>query len=187
MIYNKFVYLNKNSMRTLKLKNHLSSKEIQKELKAQRDHHKWLYWQIIYSVSINQGKSSEIIAKILGVEKSKVYRTIENYNSNGPKWIEQRKWGGRRESSCYLTLDEEEAMLKTISSKASKGMVLTASDIQSEIESRIGHKVSDDYIWDLFNRHNWKKKAPRPKHPKSDKEKQEEFKKNSRKTWKPPD
>lgn len=173
-------------MRILKLKKHLSSKEIQKKLKAQENYHKWLYWQIIYSVSLNQGKPAEIIAQILGTQKSKVYRAIENYNTYGPEWIEQRKWGGRRETSCYLTLDDENKLLRSISTKASKGLVLTASDIRSEIEGRIGHKVSDDYIWDLFNRHNWKKKAPRPKHPKTDVEKQEEFKKNSRKTWKPP-
>ncbi len=174
-------------MRILKLKNYLSSEEIKKELKAQKNHHKWLNWQIIYSLSMNKGKSAESVANILGVERSKIYRTVENYNNHGPEWIQKRKWGGRRENSSFLTLDQEKELLRSISAKASKGLVLTALDIQAEIEGRIGHKVSDDYIWDLFNRHNWKKKAPRPYHPKSDKNKQEEFKKNSLKTWQPPE
>lgn len=45
--------------------------------------------------------------------------------------------------------------------------------------------MSDDYIWDLFKRHNWKKKMPRPEHPKKNKMAQEEFKENSLKYWQP--
>lgn len=172
-------------MRILKLKNHLSSKEIYKELGSQKNHHQWLYWQIIYSVSMNHGNSAEMIARILGIQKSKVYRTVENYNTYGPDWIKQRKWGGRREESCHLTLGEEKELLEKIRNKAVKGYVLTASDIRQEVENKVGHKVSDDYIWDLFKRHDWKKKSPRPKHPKSDAQKQDEFKKNSKKIWQP--
>ncbi len=154
-------------MRILKLENHLSTKEIKQELKAQKEYHKWMYWQIIYSVSLNPGKSAGTIAEILGITNSKIYRTIENYNKNGPDWIKTRKWGGRRKNSSYLSFEEEKELLQTISSKASKGLVLTYLDVKSDVEERIGHNVSDDYIWDLFTRHNWKKKTPRPYHPKT--------------------
>lgn len=59
-------------------------------------------------------------------------------------------------------------------------------DIKGEIESKVNHPVSLDYIWKIFKRHNWTKKAPRPEHPKTDYEKQEEFKKNFLRIWQPP-
>jgi len=54
------------------------------------------------------------------------------------------------------------------------------------VETKVGNKVSDDYLWDLFNRHGWKKKMPRPRHPKSDKATQTKFKKNFPSYWNPP-
>ena len=41
--------------------------------------------------------------------------------------------------------------------------------------------MSEDYSWDLFKRHNWKKEMPRPEYPKN-KEAQEEIKKTL-KNW----
>jgi len=69
--------------------------------------------------------------------------------------------------------------------KALQGEILTAKDVCKEIEKQLNRKVSDDYVWDLFKRHNWKKKAPRPQHPKHNQIAQEEFKKNSPKFWNP--
>ena len=59
------------------------------------------------------------------------------------------------------------------------------NDIRKVVEKKVGQSVSDDYLWDLFKRHNWKKKAPRPQHPKKQQAKQEEFKKNSPSFWSP--
>jgi hypothetical protein len=49
--------------------------------------------------------------------------------------------------------------------------------IKTKAEKYSGRTVSDDYIWDLFKRHNWKKKSPHSSHPKADREKQDEYKK----------
>jgi len=86
----------------------------------------------------------------------------------------------------FLSLEEEEKLLNTLEKKALNGMVLTYNDIKQEIENKLERKVSDDYIWDLFKRHGWKKKAPRPKHPLQKKEDVEDFKKNSKRIWQPP-
>ena len=88
-------------------------------------------------------------------------------------------------SRSYLSLKEEKELLNRISEKAARGLILTMSDIRDDVEGRIGYKVSDDYLWDLFHRHGWKKKVPRPVHPKSKEGEQEEFKKNLRKCWRP--
>ena len=143
----------------------------QTEIRAFRD------WQIIYSVQTNSEKKAEEIAGILGVKKSKVLRVIQLYNKKGMAWRTYGQWGGRREKRCHLSIEEEAILLKSIESDALSGKVLTYRQIKKKVENRVGKAVSDDYIWDLFSRHNWKKKALRQSHPKADKQAQEEYKK----------
>jgi transposase len=84
-----------------------------------------------------------------------------------------------------MSLEEEEKLMQELQHQANEGKILVAGQIRKIVEKRLGKSVSDDYIWDLFKRHNWKKKLPRIEHPKKNKEAQEDFKKNSRKYWHP--
>jgi transposase len=92
--------------------------------------------------------------------------------------------GGRRRS--LLTVAEEAALFTSLESLASKGLIKTANDIRMVVERKAGKSVSDDYLWDLLHRNGWKKKMPRPHHPKRNIEEQADFKKNSPKNWNPP-
>lgn len=85
-----------------------------------------------------------------------------------------------------MSFEDEEKMMKGLKIKAKDGKVLVAKHIRKIVELKVGKAVSDDYIWDLFKRHNWKKKMTRPEQPKKNKANQEEFKKNSQKYWHPP-
>jgi transposase len=84
-----------------------------------------------------------------------------------------------------MSLEEESEFLKSLEQKALKGEILTYRHIKNKLELKLNRLVSDDYIWDLFKRHNWSKKVPRQSHPKADKEAQEEYKKNSPNYWQP--
>jgi transposase len=75
--------------------------------------------------------------------------------------------------------------MKSFEDEALSGDILTFRHIKKQVESRVSKEVSNDYIWDLFSRHGWKKKTPRQHHPKADKAAQEEFKKNFTKMWLP--
>lgn len=172
-------------MKILQTKPYLNDQELKKIMNSQKDIRSFRDWQIIYCVQTNFGKKAEEIASLLGVTTSKIYNAIQAYNSQGTKWREGVEWGGRREERCNLSLDEEKSLLKQLEADASKGLILTYKQIKKKVEGKVGREVSDDYIWDLFNRHGWKKKAPRQSHPKANIEKQEEYKKNSRKTWQP--
>ena len=173
-------------MRILKTEPHLTDDELKKNLHHQNDIRKFKNWQIIYSVQTNQGRSAEDFANILCVNIHKIYRVIEAYNKDGAEWDANIQYGGRREEVAYLTIEEEKKLLRKIEKKALEGSIITAFDIKDEVEAEVGFAVSNDYIWDLFKRHNWKKKSPRPKHPEKDKSAQEQFKKNSKKIWLPP-
>lgn len=172
-------------MLQLKVVSHLNKSQLIEKMNIQKDIRLFQYWQIVYIVYNNPGKKSEEYASLLGINKEKVYRIIQTYNKKGVLFDKDLKWGGRREERSLITFKEESELMERIAIKARKGKVLTANDIRKEVEEKIGKKVSDDYLWDLFKRHNWKKKAPRPEHPNKNKKLQDDFKKNSPPFWVP--
>lgn len=172
-------------MKLLKTHPHFTDSELRAIMKSQQKARAFLDWQIIYSVQVNYGKKADEFADILGVSKYKIYNVIQQYNKHGKSWRTYDNWGGRREARCNLTLDEESSLLKEVELEALTGNILIYKHIKGLVEDKTGREVSDDYIWDMFKRHGWKKKVPRQSHPKGDKEKQEEYKKNSKKTWQP--
>ena len=161
-------------MKKLQTIPHYSDEELRTILNSQTEIRAFRDWQIIYSVQTNPGKKSEEIASILGIKKSKVLQVIQLYNKQGIKWRIYGNWGGRRAERCHLSLEKECELLSTIENDALNGCILIYKQIKSKVEEKLGKQVSDDYLWDLFSRHHWKKKVPRPSHPKSDKQEQEE-------------
>jgi transposase len=90
--------------------------------------------------------------------------------------------GGRRRQ--YLTLEEEKEFLAPFFAQAECGEITTVRQIWQAFEQRIGHEVDDSTIYRLLHRHGWRKVMPRPRHPKSDLETQEQFKKTFQSWWK---
>lgn len=173
-------------MRLLQIKPHLDSKSLLQKMRSHDDVRLFQYWQIIYSVQTNPGKKAEEYGSLLGMSAAKIYRITTLYNKHGESFDKQLNWGGRREQRSLLSYEQEISLMKGLEKQAREGKVITMNDIKGIVEKKVGHSVSDDYLWDLFKRHNWKKKAPRPQHPKKDETKQHEFKKNSPNYWKPP-
>lgn len=172
-------------MRILRLEPHLTTAELSSKLSSSIKSHHRSYWQILLSVSFNPNKKAEEYALFLGVTKSKVYKVVEQYNKIGADFTDHINWGGRRLATSLMSFEDEEKMMNDLKLKAREGKILVAKHLKKIIEKKVGKQVSDDYIWDLFKRHNWKKKMPRPEHPKRNKFAQEEFKKNSLKYWQP--
>ena len=172
-------------MLRLKTLAHLDNKALRQKMLSQKDIRLFQYWQIIHCVHTNPGKKAEEYAALLGVAKEKVYRIVQQYNKKGKDFDLELQWGGRRERRSLLSLEEEQQMMKALEKEAQAGKIITMNDIRKVVEKKVGQSVSDDYLWDLFKRHNWKKKAPRPQHPKKQQAKQEEFKKNSPSFWGP--
>jgi transposase len=135
---------------------------------------------------MNPGIEAKTVSQVMCVSVHKVYSVIEKYNKLGKTYKEGSQWGGRREENSYLSIKEEKAFLERLTQKSIMGLIISAKDIKEELEEMLNHSVSEDYIWRVFKRHQWTKKTPRPEHPKTDVEAQEEFKKNSKRTWQPP-
>ena len=86
-----------------------------------------------------------------------------------------RNWGGRR--SGYMTFEEERDFLSRFLEKASDGGILVVSEIKRAFEALVGHKVAKTTIYRMLDRHDWRTIIPRPRHPKSNAEAREGFKK----------
>jgi len=172
-------------MKILKTYPHFTDAELKEKMNSQTKVRAFQDWQIIYSVQTNYGKTAEEFAKIFGVSKQKIFQVIQQYNKNGKAWRRYDNWGGRREARCNMTLEEEKAILSSLESDALNGQILIYKQVKKMVEEKLGREVSDDYIWDMFKRHGWKKKVPRPSHPKANREEQEEYKKNFKRTWQP--
>jgi transposase len=170
-------------MRTLQLTNHLTDAELKEKLSASSGKPEFSRWQILYMVQVGKIHSAAVISPLVNLSKPSIYKIIEQYNKLGAAAIRYTPRGGRRRS--LLSIAEEEEVFKSIEHNAAKGLIKTANDIRAVIESKVGKAVSDDYLWDLLNRNGWKKKMPRPHHPKRSVAQQQEFKKNSLNVWQP--
>jgi transposase len=170
-------------MRSLQVVNHLTNTEVQKNLSSSRgtpDHNRW---QIIYLIQVGNMHAAELLAPLVNLSVHSIYKIVESYNHTGAKALVYKQKGGRRRS--LLSLNEEAMLFASLESLASKGLIKTANDIRIVVERKAGKPVSDDYLWDLLHRNGWKKKMPRPHHPKRSIEEQTDFKKNSPKSWNP--
>lgn len=170
-------------MRTLPLSDHLTNDQLIEKLSSSRGTSDFTRWQILYLVQVVKQVSADIISPLVGPSKPSIYKIVERYNKQGPLAIKCKLRGGR--GHALLSVKEEEQLFINLEEQASKGLIKTANDIRQVVELKVGKAVSDDFLWDLLHRNGWKKKMPRPHHPKRDIKQQAEFKKNFLKSWKP--
>lgn len=121
--------------------------------------------------------SASKIAKMVGLKLQTVknihftylkYGEISLKSSNGSQ-------GGRNIS--YFTLEQEKVFLAEFEAQGKQGKILEVSQIHVALQQKIGLKIPLSTTYRMLHRHGWRKLAPRPKHPKGDKEAQEAFKK----------
>jgi hypothetical protein len=119
--------------------------------------------------------SLEATSAITGISKNWVcHLRTEFIHANGN--IEHKKsHGGRRREN--LSLSEEAAFLAPFIEKAKVGGILVVSEIKDALQVRLGRTVALASAYNLLHRHDWRKLVPDKRHPKSDPEAQEAFKK----------
>jgi transposase len=160
---------------------HLSMTEVKNRMRTDPCAMKRQRWLIIYNALV-EPRRAEAIARHCGVSKATVHAVISRYNRLGVAAIETPGKGGRRRQ--YLTLEEEQEFLAPFFAQAECGEIATVGQIWRAFEQRVGHPVDNSTVYRLLHRHGWRKVMPRPKHPKSDRETQEQFKKTFPIWWK---
>lgn len=121
--------------------------------------------------------SSADTATAVGMKQSTVKIIQSRFFREGEKVLFGIGRGGKRYSN--LSEQEEDELLSTFFEKARSGGLLVVSEIKAAYEARAGKQVPKSTVYRMLSRHGWRKVVPRPKHPKADLAKQEEFKKNS--------
>ena len=121
------------------------------------------------------GMTQPGIAEAMGVSLSTVNRAHMAYDGGGIKALKPKPIGGRQREN--MTLSEEKALLTRFSKAAGAGEMLNIHDLKAAYEQAIGHPTSNSTIYNLLNRHGWRKLMPRPFHPKRDIAAQKAFKK----------
>jgi transposase len=117
------------------------------------------------------------VARMLFVAPRTVWYWLAQYDTHGPAAATAAPRGGRRDA--LLPLATEAAILAQFHDAALRGEIVTASAIRGPVEQAVGGSVSTKYLRDLLGRHDWRKLAPRPHHPKADPDVQTRYKKFS--------
>jgi len=127
----------------------------------------------------------EQTARVLGVGRATVPRLQFGFRQRCRCTDDggRKGWGGRRRA--LMSFEEEVAFLRPWAEQAQAGGVLVLSPIRAALAQRLGRKVAASVVYRLLARHGWRKVAPDSRHPKSDPQIQEAWKKNYRKTWRP--
>ena len=130
------------------------------------------------------GATLEQTAAVLGVGRATVPRLQARLRKQcSEPEAAQPEWGGRRRAS--LTLEEERGFLAPWAQVSSAGGVLVMSPLRAALAQKLGRPVAASVVYRMLARHGWRKVAPDTRHPKSDPQVQEEWKKNSPKHWQP--
>ena len=124
----------------------------------------------------------EQTAAALGVGRMTVVRLQRRFRDcqlvcNGSS----RSWGGRRKA--LMSVEQERVFLAPWLEQAARGEVLVVSPLRAALAQELGRPVAASVVYRLLERHGWHKVAPDTRHPKSDPQIQQEWKKNSRKCW----
>lgn len=123
-------------------------------------------------------------ARLLGVGRATVARLQSDFrraSQTSAPGAPRAPWGGRR--NALLTFEQEKEFLAPWLKQASAGGLLVVSPIRAALAQKLGRPVKASVVYRLLARHGWRKVAPDTRHPKSDPEAQEDWKKNSRKSW----
>jgi transposase len=114
-------------------------------------------------------------SEITGISKRWVSQLrTEFIRANGDIERKTSRGGRHREN---LSLAQESDFLAPFIEKAKAGGILVVSEIKDALQVRLGRSVALASAYNLLHRHDWRKLVPDKRHPKSDPEAQEAFKK----------
>lgn len=116
--------------------------------------------------------------RLLGLSKTTAWRHWgATFFNESPNALQKNGHGGRRRQ--YLSIEDEKTFLAEWHQKAQDGQIVTIAEMRDAFEKKSGKPITDVGFYKLLWRHRWRKLKPDTKHPKTDFEAQEDFKKKS--------
>ncbi len=121
------------------------------------------------------GLTTDQIARALRLHPRSVKRIQARFAIEGITIFTDAAHGGRYHQN--LSTSQEKELLRPFLKKAKAGGILTIHEIKSAYEQAVNHAVPKSTLYRMLTRHDWRKIAPRPRHPKADVDAQQTFKK----------
>jgi transposase len=98
------------------------------------------------------------------------------YRKSGIESVKDKRGGRYREN---MTFAEEAELLSKFEEESRSGKLVVAGKIKLAYEEQIGREAAESTIYRMLSRHGFRKIVPYQRHPKTDIEAQETFKKTS--------
>jgi transposase len=162
--------------RVTKAVEHLRVEEIDARIKQCTEPWRLRRWQVIRCALVHPKPAAEIALEV-GLARQTVHNLVAAYNRHGPQAVETPGHGQRQRA--YLSWQREQAVVGKCVRKSARGQVSTGSQLKPAIEKAIGRQVHKTTVYRMLKRHQWRKVAPRPRHPQANAEEQAAFKKTS--------
>jgi len=148
--------------------------KIEKLLPSIKDLNEYKRLQCIY-FRAKYDYNAKTISALTGYTEQTVRDLHSLFIKGGFKALKIKDKGGRYNS--LFSIKEEKELIDKFEKEGKKGGIIEVSKIHKVIEEKSNKKVAKSTTYRILDRHNWRKITPRPYHPKSNPEKQEQFKK----------
>jgi transposase len=145
---------------------------------------------LVKAISISMALKTDLgvdkISEVLNINRRTFFKYRDEFIARvkTPDEANKQTWGGRR--NFLMTEKEEKKFLSKFIEDAKKGYLVSAVPIHEALIKKLGHDVPYSTTTRMLERNNWRAVKPDTRHPKSDQQAQEAFKKNSRHLWQPP-
>lgn len=148
--------------------------EVSAAMKEQKNSDEYRRIQSVYLGMLYPQMSAEEIGRITLFSKSRVWVIHARYREGGIENLLDKRGGRYRENMTY---DEERELLSKFKEQSESGSLTVAGKIKKEYEEKVGREVAESTIYRMLSRHGFRKIVPYKRHPKSNMEEQEAFKK----------
>ena len=110
-----------------------------------------------------KGASAKAVSEQTGLHTGTVTRLVAKYRNHGLEAISGNHYGGNHRN---MSVEEEAAILAPFKARATKGELVSVTEIAKAYQDKVDHPISSSQIYYVLHRHGWRKVMPRSKHPK---------------------
>jgi transposase len=148
--------------------------EIVKVMKEHEKSGSYRRIQCVYLALLYPDMPAKEIGKITLYSESRVWAIHAEYRKSGIESLLDKRGGRYREN---MSIEDETTLLSAFEEESRSGKLVVAGKIKIAYEEKIGKEVAESTIYRMLDRHGFRKIVPYKRHPKSNKEEQEAFKK----------
>ena len=153
-----------------------NKEEIIRKMKETTNKDCYRRYQCVLLAIDNPEMTAEQIGQITLYSTSRVWSIHSEYRKNGLDGLVDGR-GGRYHQN--MTPEEESKLLEDFKEESKSGKLVVAGKIKLAYEKKVGKEVAESTIYRMLHRHGFRKIIPYKRHPKSNQEEQEAFKKTS--------